>query len=233
MFNFARAVRGLCTTLVDTGMRPDECYRMRWEQINWKIGTGGILHITLGKTPAARRMLHLTPRVRFILQARWEFAGCPNDGWVWPAPTKTGHVNHASLKKQHARAFRVANETATQRAAPVGPKPALLKPWVLYSFRHTFLTRLGESGCDAWTLARIAGHSSLAISSRYVHPSEGAVQNAMSRMGGHKIGHSQKSVKIGEEAESLQAVEGNEEIWRARRDSNSRPIAPEAIALSS
>jgi hypothetical protein len=31
---------------------------------------------------------------------------------------------------------------------------------------HTFLTRLGESGCDAWTLARIAAHRSIAISSR-------------------------------------------------------------------
>jgi hypothetical protein len=30
-------------------------------------------------------------------------------------------------------------------------------PFALYSFRHTFLTRLGRSGCDAWTLARIAG----------------------------------------------------------------------------
>jgi integrase len=34
-----------------------------------------------------------------------------------------------------------------------------IRPFVLYTFRHTFLTRLGESGCDAWTLARIAGHS--------------------------------------------------------------------------
>ncbi len=35
-----------------------------------------------------------------------------------------------------------------------------MRPFVLYSLRHTFLTRLGESGCDVWTLARIAGHSS-------------------------------------------------------------------------
>jgi hypothetical protein len=27
-------------------------------------------------------------------------------------------------------------------------------------------------------------------------------------------------------------IEGKQEIWCARRDSNSRPIAPEAIALS-
>ena len=42
-----------------------------------------------------------------------------------------------------------------------------------------------------WTLARIAGHSSIGISSRYVHPSEEAVLDAISRLGGHKIGHNQ------------------------------------------
>jgi len=61
--------------------------------------------------------------------------------------------------------------------------------FVLYSLRHTFLTRLGESGCDAWTLARIAGHSSISMSSRYVHPSDDAVLAAMSRLGGHNFGH--------------------------------------------
>jgi site-specific recombinase XerD len=62
---------------------------------------------------------------------------------------------------------------------------------VLYSLRHTFLTRLGQSGCDVWTLARIAGHSSISISNRYVHPSDDSVLEAMSRMGGHKTGHSE------------------------------------------
>ncbi|MGZ4860778.1 MAG: tyrosine-type recombinase/integrase [Candidatus Angelobacter sp.] len=68
-----------------------------------------------------------------------------------------------------------------------------VRPFVIYSFRHTFLTRLGESGCDAWTLARIAGHSNIAISQRYVHPSEDAVLSAMSRLGGHKTGHTEKT----------------------------------------
>jgi hypothetical protein len=44
------------------------------------------------------------------------------------------------------------------------------------------LTRLGGAACDAWTLARIAGHSSIAISARYVHPSEDAVMNVFSGM---------------------------------------------------
>jgi hypothetical protein len=65
--------------------------------------------------------------------------------------------------------------------------------FVLYSLRHTFLTRVGASCGDPWTLARIAGHSSIAISSRYVHPSENSVLDAMERMGGHKTGHGEES----------------------------------------
>jgi len=56
----------------------------------------------------------------------------------------SGHVEPSSLKKQHRKVLRLAG----------------VRPFVLYSLRHTFLTRLGESGCDVWTLARIAGHSS-------------------------------------------------------------------------
>ena len=82
------------------------------------------------------------------------------------------------------------------------------------------------------TLARIAGHSSIAISSRYVHPSEDAVLNAMSKLGGHNSGHTAEIKEIADERESPQVAENSEEVWRARRDSNSRPIAPEAIALS-
>jgi len=68
---------------------------------------------------------------------------------VWPASTKSGHVNHASLKKQHTRAFTLANAEIKKRNEENGTKQPLIHPWVLYSFRRTFLTRLGESGCDA------------------------------------------------------------------------------------
>jgi integrase len=127
----------------------------------------------------------MTPRVRGILETRWETAGKPAEGWIWTAPTCSGHVESSSLKKQHAGAFK----TLAEEAAKNNEKP--IRPFVLYSLRHTFLTRLGESGCDAWTLARIAGHSNVSMSSRYVRPSEDAVLSAMARLGGHKIGHNQ------------------------------------------
>jgi len=40
-------------------------------------------------------------------------------------------------------------------------------------------------GCDVQTLARIAGHGSIAMSYRYVHPSEDRMLNAMEMLGGH------------------------------------------------
>jgi integrase len=160
--------------LFDTGIRPEECHCLRWENINWDGGRNGVLLIAKGKTKAARRVLPLSPRVRTVLGNRWKVAGEPSEGWVWPAETKAGHINHDSVKLQHKKALKLAK----------------IRPFEVYAIRHTFLTRLGESGCDVWTLARVAGHSNISISQRYVHPSEDAVLNALSRLGGHNSGHS-------------------------------------------
>jgi integrase len=166
-------LNSVAALLTDTGMRPDECYRMRWESVTWTNGRNGTILVTHGKTAAARRVLPLTVRAKNILHTRWENAGRPAEGWVWPAPTRSGHFERSTLKKQQKKALRLSR----------------VRPFVLYSLRHTFLTRLGESGCDAWTLARIAGHSSVAMSARYVHPSEDAVLSALDRMSGHNFGH--------------------------------------------
>ena len=164
--------------LLDAGMRPEECHCLRWENITWDGGRNGALLITKGKTRAARRVLPLSLRVRTTLENRWKLAGEPGEGWVWPAETKDGHINHDSLELQHKKALKLAK----------------VRPFEVYSIRHTFLTLLGESGCDAWTLARIAGHSNISISQRYVHPSEDAVLNALSRLSGHNSGHSAENV---------------------------------------
>jgi integrase len=176
--------------LVDTGMRPDECYRLRWEEITWTNGRDGSLLVAHGKTAAARRVLPMTPRVRATLERRWEGSGRPHEGWVWASSYPKWPRRPFHLKKQHARAFRTTNAEGRKNDV------VQMTPFVLYSLRHTFLTRLGQSGCDAWTLARIAGHSSIAISSRYVHPSEDMVLAAISRLGGHNSGHSPEIPKI-------------------------------------
>src|SRR5262249_35433289 len=162
----AEPLSSIATVLIDTGLRPEECFRLRWEHISFSSGRHGTLRVLEGKTKAARRTLPLTQRVRNLLEGRWEEAGKPEGGWVWPAPTKQEHVWHDSIRVQHKNALRNSK----------------LKEFVIYSLRHTFLTRLGLSGCDVWTLARIAGHSSTKMAERYVHPSHKAVIDALERM---------------------------------------------------
>ena len=167
----------VATVLVDSGLRPEEAYRLRWETVTWANGKHGTFLVTHGKTPAARRVLPMTARVRGILEARWKAAKKPLEGWIWPADTKSGHMEPSTLKKQHRNALKVSK----------------VRPFVLYALRHTFLTRLGTSGCDVWTLARIAGHSSTKMLMRYVHPSGDAVLDAMEKPGRQEIGHGAES----------------------------------------
>ena len=110
--------------LIDTGLRPDECYRLQWESISWENGRNGTLLVTHGKTAAARRVLPMTPRVRQVLQAHWKASGCPVEGWVWSAPTASAHFEKSTLKKQHIKALRLSG----------------VRPFVLYSLRRYVLS---------------------------------------------------------------------------------------------
>jgi integrase len=217
--------------LADTGMRPDEFYRMRWEEVNWRNGTNGTLFIAHGKTKAARRVLYMTPRLRFVLEARWEQMGSPKEGWVWTAQTKSGHFEESSLKKRHQKNLAACVNKAAELKSE-GKSAVQVRPFVFYNLRHTFLTRLGESGCDVWTHAKIAGWSNIAVSTRYVHPSEQAVLKAYSQLSGHKIGHSAETAGFISSKKSPATSDSEGVEWCARRDSNSRPVASEATALS-
>lgn len=89
----------IATVLGDTGLRPEECYRLVWDSITWANGRNGTLLVTHGKTKAARRVLPMTPRVRQILETRWHANGRPSEGYVWLAPTKTGHIEPVQPEK--------------------------------------------------------------------------------------------------------------------------------------
>lgn len=162
--------------LNETGLRPDELHRLRWEDINFQAGRYGTVSVRFGKTDAARRTLPMTPKVRCILSARHVCAEIPASGWIFPAPTEEGHINHDSLKKAHAKALWLSK----------------IQPFVIYSLRHTFATRIAPH-VDAWTLCKIMGWASLSVAMKYIHPSEQRVlaafgQQAESSTSGDKSG---------------------------------------------
>jgi hypothetical protein len=53
---------------------------------------------------------------------------------------------------------------------------------VIHSLRHTFGTRLGETGADALTIMKVRGHSTVVVSQKYVHPTPETMERAFERL---------------------------------------------------
>jgi Phage integrase family len=77
-----------------------------------------------------------------------------------------------SRKDQHKKAIEQTNAKAAEDDAKA---IQFFQPYIL---RHAALTQLANSGCDVFTLARIAGHSSITITQRYVHPQADEIERA-------------------------------------------------------
>ena len=52
----------------------------------------------------------------------------------------------------------------------------------IYDCRHTFGTRLGETGADAYTICKLMGHSNILVSQRYVHPTPERLETAFANL---------------------------------------------------
>jgi integrase len=154
---------------------------MRWENI-FLNDTGGLIHIAEGKTKAARRMLPMVPAVyaALKLKARQENAERPHEGWVFPSGSR-GHFNKDTAKDQHRKAIEAANAKAKKK------RGRELKPFEPYILRHTALTQIAQAGADVFALARIAGHSYIMITQRYVHPQADAIERAFAHFGTESV----------------------------------------------
>jgi len=162
----AQPWRDVALLIHSEGLCPGECYRLQWEHVLINGDGHGLIMITEGKTKARRRVLPMTADVYDALHARWLAQGTPAAGWVFPTRSKSGHLEQDTAKKQHDSALKASG----------------VKRFEAYCLRHTALTRFAESGCDAFTLMRIAGHSSITMTARYCHPQAEAIERAF-----HKV----------------------------------------------
>ena len=179
--------RDAATLMLGTGMRPGEVYTLRWDFVLLN-GSGGLIQVSEGKSRAARRLLPMIPDVYQMLKERHEAQGKPACGWVFPSTANCGHLEQGTAKTQHSAAIAKANadtNKANKKREVAGEKllPLPLTAFEPYVMRHTALTRMAPF-CDAFTLARIAGHSSITITQRYCHPQADAVEAAFSKFGG-------------------------------------------------
>ena len=146
------------------------------------------------RTLLDRKEVHLLKRV--------SEGGKPEIGWVFPSSSACGHFDENSAKNQHLAALRTLKALHTARKEQEAPElvakkagvtvefarkhadfiKAGVKAFPPYTIRHTALTRLAAAGCDSFTLAKIAGHSSITITARYCHPQAEAIERAFAKL---------------------------------------------------
>jgi integrase len=153
--------------MLDTGLRAGEAVNLQWSDIWLQPAVNarhGYLNIRNGKSKNAKRTIQLTERVAVMLRARKDDS---KSAYVFPGDSPEAPILITSLDHQHDRVREALK---------------LPRDFVMHSLRHTMLTRLGESGAGAFEIMRIAGHSSVTVSQRYVHPSEESTGRAFERL---------------------------------------------------
>ncbi|HLI30055.1 MAG TPA: site-specific integrase [Terriglobia bacterium] len=159
-------LRDIALTILDCGLRTSEALTLEWRNVHLEPAPGakyGYIHIERGKSRNAKRNVPITDRLAHMLLDR-----SLESKSLFVFPSETG---------QPYRVTSVDHDHAEVRAALGMPAE-----FVIYSLRHTYGTRLGEAGADAFAIMRLMGHSSVTVSQRYVHPSPEALERAVERL---------------------------------------------------
>jgi integrase len=131
----SQPLQDIATIMIETGMRPEEVYRIHRENVHLKEG---YLFNPYGKTKAARRKIPLNgPACEVILKRLDEIEGA----YLFP-----GRSTDTAIVKVNA-----AHTAAVKRCQ--------VAPFRLYDLRHTWATRMAQAGVDLVTLAAMLGHS--------------------------------------------------------------------------
>jgi integrase len=177
--------RDSATIILDEGFRPSEVFALRWSDVFFNADGTGLIQVVEGKSKAAHRMLRMTPRVFQLLRNRHESVGHPSEAWIFPSSSECGHFNGDAAKDQPEKALTNCGVNA----------------FVPYTLRHTALTNLGEkAGGDVFVLARIAGHSSITVTLRYIHPQADAINRVFA------ASHSDMGTELGTHKQSLKSA---------------------------
>jgi integrase len=155
----SQPLQDIATMILQTGMRPEEVYRIRRENVHLEQG---FLFNPYGKTKAAKRKVFLTAAAADILRKRLDKV---KGVYLFPG---RGVGDRPIIKVNNAHAATLTR--------------AELSPFRLYDLRHTWATRATEKGVDLVTLAAMLGHSRIQMVLRYAHPSEEHQAAAMQKM---------------------------------------------------
>lgn len=153
--------RSVFATLLLTGLRKRELYFLAWPDIDFRAG---LLRVTgdgkQGFSPKDYeiREIPLPPDLMQILRTQPRRAP-----WVFPN-RNGGRLTHL-LRRLKTTAERAGVMSAT-----------------LHKFRHTYCTRLLETGADIVTVQKLMGHSDIQTTMRYLNPRDELKHSAAERL---------------------------------------------------
>ncbi len=130
-----------------TGMRHSEILSLRWEHIKPEKN-----NVFLPKTKTGSREQLLEDDVINALAMLKKERG-ENEGYVFAAKTKSGHINGM---------WRAFNRVVD--AAGVNEK------YTPHYMRHTVVTKLVDQGVPDRLIAKVTGHKTVQMITRYAHP---------------------------------------------------------------
>lgn len=194
--------RPLITVMLGTGMRVGEVIGLRWKDIDLEEGTISVNHtlvhynkshkqtyaINTTKTPASKRIIPMLDSVKEAFleeKCNQEEDGvkCRSviDGYTdFIFLNRFGDVlNLGVINKALWRIMRDCNDKVLENYEGED-FPVLLPRFSCHTFRHTFTTRMCESGMNLKVVQGVLGHADISTTMNiYVHITEELEQMAM------------------------------------------------------
>ncbi len=156
--------KAIFATFFLTGLREEELCFLTWPDIDLRDRANATLRVS-GEGKEGFSPKDYEERILPIPLELAEFLGKLPHRSKWIFPTKAGNRQTHLLRrlKEIADAANVTGAT-------------------LHKFRHTYATRLLESGCDIVTVQKLMGHSDLDTTRQYLDPDAKLMRSAVNKL---------------------------------------------------
>ena len=140
-------IREIVVFLLNTGLRIEECLSLEWSRVNLLRKT-----ILIQKTKSGRpKTLPLNATALEVLNQRSTVKSIKND--------------YVFLSCNGRKIFQNAFRKSFYRVL----KKVGIENFCIHDLRHTFTTRLAQSGVDLYKISKLLGHKDIKMTQRYAH----------------------------------------------------------------
>ena len=154
-----------------TGMRLQDCVRLKWSSIKW---TTAMSKGTVAAVPAktARKtgkpvLLIMHPCLENAL--RMAEAWRDESGFILPSLAQRFKTNWSGISKDCTKVFEKAGFETSKKADGKRRKLATCQ-YSFHSFRHSFVSFCANAGVPLHQVAQVVGHGNPAMTRHYAHP---------------------------------------------------------------